>query len=86
MIEANDPTEYVKADEDKAALLQESLNQQGIANVAARNAPETHPDFDGKHCIDCDDLMPTERLAMGRIRCVYCQHTKEVNEKRYGKS
>lgn len=43
----------------------------------ARSAPESHPDFDGLHCLDCEAEVPAARLALGRIRCVDCQQHKE---------
>ena len=39
--------------------------------------PETHPDFDGEHCVDCDVEIPKVRLDMGKVRCVDCQHKLE---------
>lgn len=36
-------------------------------------APQTSPNFDGLHCIMCDEEIPKKRLDMGRIRCVDCQ-------------
>lgn len=62
---------------DKAAELQEALNEKGLAEVRKSLAAETHPDFDGRHCIDCADEIPDERLAMQKIRCVHCQDRKE---------
>ena len=40
-----------------------------------KSAPESHPDFDGKHCVegDCGIAIPKARLAMGKVRCVTCQ-------------
>lgn len=36
-------------------------------------APQTHPDFDGVHCVECGDDMPPERLAWKRVRCTSCE-------------
>jgi RNA polymerase-binding transcription factor DksA len=33
-------------------------------------------------CVDCDEAIPTGRLALGKIRCVACQTDKESREKR----
>lgn len=43
------------------------------------SAPETHPDFDGTHCVndDCGIVIPAKRLALGRVRCVDCQGALE---------
>jgi RNA polymerase-binding transcription factor DksA len=43
----------------------------------AQSAPETHPDFDGQHCVECEGDIPLQRLTLGRIRCVECQEHKE---------
>ncbi len=68
---------------DQAALHQMNENQQALAKIQAKLAPESHPDFDGEHCIDCDKEIPEARLAMGRIRCVYCQEILENRSKLY---
>jgi RNA polymerase-binding transcription factor DksA len=47
----------------------------------AKVAPEKHPDFDGQHCVDCDDEIPELRLSMGRVRCVHCQEFLEKKSK-----
>lgn len=60
-------------DLDQAAVLQDAMNNAGIAAAALRTAPEKHPDFDGATCVSCGDEMPPVRLAYGRIRCVICQ-------------
>lgn len=40
-----------------------------------KSAPETHPDFDGAHCVseDCGIEIPAGRLALGKVRCIDCQ-------------
>ena len=35
--------------------------------------PEFHPEFDGYHCVECGEQIPTLRLAQRRVRCVACQ-------------
>ncbi len=47
--------------------------------------PETHPDFDGEHCLDCDVSIPAKRLAMGKIRCVDCQSELDILSERQRK-
>lgn len=44
-------------------------------------APESHPDFDGEHCVDCDEKIHEVRLTMGRVRCVHCQEFLEKKGK-----
>ena len=58
---------------DQAAVIQDMINNKGIAAAALKTAPQTHPDFDGKNCVACGDELPPVRLAYGRIRCVICQ-------------
>ena len=47
-----------------------------------KSGPESHPDFDGLHCVDCEDEVPVERLAMGKIRCVSCREILESRRAR----
>lgn len=60
---------------DVAAALE--LQQRENAIAKARGKPESDPAFDGQHCIACDDQIPVARLALGKIRCVACQETRE---------
>lgn len=66
---------------DAAQEQQHTTNQQAIERVRANLGPESHPDFDGKHCIDGGEVIPPERLAMGRIRCTGCQEALERTSK-----
>ncbi len=50
----------------------------------AKVAPEKHPDFDGEHCVDCEDEIPEVRLTMGKVRCVHCQEFLEKKGKLRG--
>lgn len=50
----------------------------------AKVAPESHPDFDGEHCVDCDDKIHEVRLTMGKVRCVHCQEFLEKKGKLKG--
>ena len=70
-------------DADQASMLQMAENAQALAKVKARMAPETHPDFDGKHCLACGDTIPKLRLDMGKIRCVHCQSALEIKSRMY---
>jgi RNA polymerase-binding transcription factor DksA len=58
---------------DQAQYLQ-LMEQAAIAERAKTiNQRETHPDFDGKHCVECDAIIPVPRLKHGKVRCVDCQ-------------
>ena len=67
---------------DIAAGLQQLLNDAAEARVRQMAAPERHPDFDGKHCFECGEKIPVERIRLGRMRCVLCQTAKEKKERR----
>lgn len=74
------------ADElDMASEMEMIFNEEAQQAVAARLQPETHPDFDGRHCIECEDELPELRLTMGRIHCVSCQQRIENEKKVYGR-
>lgn len=51
----------------------ELLAAEAERRARGKSKPETHPDFDGVHCVDCDDDIPAGRLVLGKVRCVYCQ-------------
>lgn len=64
---------------EMAEELTASEVNNGVASVRSRLAPQTHPDFDGKHCVDemCGEEIPKARLDMGRIRCTECESRLE---------
>lgn len=49
--------------------------QRAAAQQRAQDAQrvETHPGFDGEHCVECEEAIPAQRLRMGKVRCVECQ-------------
>lgn len=60
-----------------ASAREQREREYGIERAARANGAEKHPDFDGLHCVECDDTIPALRLNMGKVRCVICQTTKE---------
>lgn len=62
---------------DFASDLQDTLNRRGVELARQAAQPEAHPDFDGKHCLDCGNEIPEKRLELQRIRCIACQQAKE---------
>lgn len=60
------------ADARIAQHLADALTRQ-----VGKSAPESHPDFDGEHCIACDEPIPLARLALHRIYCIECQKKRE---------
>ncbi len=67
---------------EQAARNTEHINAAGLERVRQLLEPESHPDFDGKHCIDCGNPIPKERLQAGRIRCTDCQSLLEQLRRR----
>ena len=67
---------------DIAAELQQLLNDAGLEKIRRLAAPETHPDFDGKHCLECDEPIPAARLKLFKVRCILCQTLKEKRDRR----
>lgn len=62
---------------ERAALREQQERDAALQSVMRAAAPETHPDFDGEHCVSCDEPIPAARLALARVRCVACQRIKE---------
>lgn len=62
---------------DEATALAASLTESAVAAARRANARESHPDFDGESCIECGDIIPSPRLALGKIRCIHCQTALE---------
>ncbi len=57
-------------------------NEQAAREEAEKAAhlamvPETHPFYDGKHCVGCGEPILKARREMGKVRCVPCQTFKE---------
>lgn len=74
--------EQAKDEGDISQLLSFYEEEKRKEQIALLNQPETHPDFDGKNCIDCAYEIPKERLEMKKIRCVDCQQELEDYRKR----
>lgn len=62
---------------EHAQRLETTLRQRAIEAASLGAAPETHPDFDGTHCVDCTDEIAAGRLALKKIRCIACQEDLE---------
>lgn len=76
-----DKTE-VYDDVDIANAAESLLITKALESHRAKLAPETDPNFDGEHCLDCEEEIPIERLALGKIFCFDCQTIKDEMEKR----
>jgi RNA polymerase-binding transcription factor DksA len=58
---------------DAADSVVELWTADAERRARGKSAPESHPEFDGSHCVECGDLIHPDRLKLGRIRCIYCQ-------------
>ncbi len=58
---------------DRAAAFTENAERR----ARGKSGPESHPDFDGTHCVDCGEEIPAPRLALGKVRDVECQQRLE---------
>lgn len=67
-----------------ASALESSMLSKALLDHKQKMAPQKHPNFDGIHCIDCEDDIHPDRLKMGRIRCKDCQEHFEYVQKRKG--
>jgi RNA polymerase-binding transcription factor DksA len=67
-----------------ASALESSMLSKALKDHAQKMAPQKHPNFDGLHCIDCEEEIHEGRLKMGRIRCTDCQEHQEYIDKRRG--
>lgn len=78
-------TPEVLDEADQASLFQIAETEQALASIRNKVAPESHPDFDGFSCVDCGDDIPSDRLKLGKVRCVHCQTSLEEKAKQYAR-
>ena len=57
----------------------EVCQAEALRRALGKSKPETHPDYDGEHCVDenCGIVIPAARRALGKVRCVECQSLLE---------
>ena len=67
---------------DNADSVVELWTADAERRARGKSAPESHPEFDGLNCVDCCEEIPSARLAMGKVRCVECQHDLEVGRRK----
>lgn len=68
---------------DDAQAYNEVYQRASLQNFRDKLEPESHPDFDGKRCVDCGENMPKARLVLSRIRCRDCQEDVEARERQF---
>lgn len=66
---------------DRASLIEAAFTEESIEMARKAIAPETHPEFDGIHCVECGEEIPDVRLRLGKVRCVECQREIEWRHK-----
>lgn len=72
--------ERIADDSDRASKIEEDARQEDI-NRVLRNIEKAPADFDGIHCVECDQPIPLERLKTGAFRDIHCQSTIEQRRK-----
>ena len=80
-LEKNENFFELTDENDRASAIEAQFNEDALENARRKTLPETNPDFDGVHCIDCDEKIPAARLKLGKIRCIECQTVLEKQGK-----
>lgn len=64
---------------EMAERLEEAQRECAIRAAGLRAGRESHPGFDGLHCVGptCGEPILQARLDMGKVRCVPCQQLLE---------
>lgn len=64
---------------DQAGETAQLFLDADIAAARGKSGPDSHPNFDGLHCVeeDCGVEIPQARLDHGRVRCVDCASLME---------
>ena len=66
---------------DAASIFQMQENASALEACRAKLVAETHPDFDGTHCVQCGNVIPKPRPRMGLVHLVEVQRALEVKNK-----
>lgn len=68
---------------DQASEITDFMTERAVEEQRRLSAPQTHPLFDGVHCVEeeCGEEIPAPRLALGRVRCVSCQERAEKSDR-----
>lgn len=73
------------SDENDRASFVEQMHVEESVNQLLHKREKCPYDFDGCHCVDCDQTIPPERLATGAWRDIYCQEMHEKNLKGFNR-
>jgi len=83
-LEKNENYFELTDDSDRASAIEAQFNEDALEEARRKIVPETSPDFDGKHCIECGEKIPSARLKLGKIRCIDCQTVREQKTRFFG--
>ncbi len=78
-----DEQEAFADENDRASMIELQNNQEALERARQLVSAETHPEFDGSHCVVCDAKIPKARLALMKVRCVECQSRIEAGSRMY---
>lgn len=65
---------------ERAEQLAQADRDEALRRARAAAGAESHPNFDGKRCVECEDDIPAARIALGKVRCVWCQGRRDRKE------
>jgi RNA polymerase-binding transcription factor DksA len=82
-LEKNENFFELTDESDRASAIEAQFNEDALTVARRKTLPETDPDFDGVHCIECAENIPAARLKLGKIRCIECQTVIEKQGKNY---
>ncbi|OUV02514.1 MAG: hypothetical protein CBC42_06985 [Betaproteobacteria bacterium TMED82] len=80
-LEKNENFFELTDENDRASAIETQFNEDALEIARKKTLPETDPDFDGVHCIECEENIPAGRLKLGKIRCIECQTVIEKQGK-----
>lgn len=72
--------ERISDESDRASKIELVTTEECIKKVLSgiERAPG---DFDGVHCVDCNEPIPEARLKTGAFRDIHCQSKLELKKK-----
>ena len=68
-LEKNENFFELTDENDRASAIEAQFNEDALENARRKTLPETNPDFDGLHCIDCDEKILDQCLDDNRALC-----------------
>lgn len=75
-----------RGDEFDRATAREMADREAAISRIRAAAKESHPDFNGVDCVECEESIAPERLAMQKVRCVFCQRKLEARRNQLGRT